>query len=55
MSPLRQPPLPEPPAESLLLQPVSLEPVPEQPISAALVALDNARGEPTYASVRLDH
>ncbi|MEQ4537897.1 MAG: GlxA family transcriptional regulator [Billgrantia sp.] len=55
MSPLRQPPLPEPPAEGLLLQPVSLEPVPEQPISAALVALDNARGEPTYASVRLDH
>ncbi|WP_162623103.1 GlxA family transcriptional regulator, partial [Billgrantia lactosivorans] len=55
VSPLRPPVLAEQPSDTLLLQPVAFQPVPEQPISAALMALDQARGEPTYASVRLDH
>ncbi|XKH61797.1 GlxA family transcriptional regulator [Halomonas sediminis] len=51
MSPLRAQTLaPEQLSDSLLFQPVS-----ERPISAALMALDQARGEPTYASVHLKH
>ncbi|MDI5935940.1 GlxA family transcriptional regulator [Halomonas sp. M4R5S39] len=36
-----------------LLQDASFEAVPLEPVSSAVVALDQARGEPTYASVRL--
>jgi transcriptional regulator GlxA family with amidase domain len=56
MSPLRSQTLgPEQQSGSFLSQPIALLPVPEQPVSAALIALDQARGEPTYASVRLNH
>ncbi|XKE46375.1 GlxA family transcriptional regulator [Halomonas organivorans] len=36
-----------------LLQSAAFESVPDEPVSAAMNALDQARGEPTYASVRL--
>ncbi|MCH4564932.1 GlxA family transcriptional regulator [Halomonas sp. EGI 63088] len=36
-----------------LLQGAAFEAVPLEPVSSAVVALDQARGEPTYASVRL--
>ncbi|MBB3142855.1 choline metabolism transcriptional regulator GbdR [Halomonas organivorans] len=38
---------------AVMLQSASFESVPEAPVSAAMSALDQARGEPTYASVRL--
>jgi transcriptional regulator GlxA family with amidase domain len=36
-----------------MLQSASFESVPDAPVSAAMSALNQARGEPTYASVRL--
>ncbi|MCK2184856.1 GlxA family transcriptional regulator [Halomonas getboli] len=38
---------------AVMLQSASFESVPDTPVSAAMSALDQARGEPTYASVRL--